>query len=410
MRSVPELMLIVKGMGAAVKSVIWTLILLVMITYTWAILFTTTYHQGNALDEDVADDVEGFFGSMGKSIFSLLVMGTILDDVTACTDSIRSSENLWMLGAFLIFIVIASFMLTNMLLGILVEVVGSSAEGEKMSAKKAEFKEVALQLFDRLDKDKSGRISKEEFMEMGSSKKAAQALEALDVEKQHFELYAELLFQADEEEQDGSPKANGITYDELTNMILRLVPGASVSALDFAAMAKVISSSRKDLDRRIMKVEKRLVEICDATYGTNHQSKTNSSTPRCEQVESSANPSGLLMTPRSDVPPVRVTLPSEVPEEPSASDPKSDMPLVSTTNAPSNMPRMAPSKPSGKITVNTLAELDVTSTAHILEELRRRLGTKDISKTGVPMSMMDEELQARCREFAGGEQVSHSWC
>eukprot|EP00971_Amphidinium_carterae_P191242 3795145-Amphidinium_carterae.2 len=36
---------------------------------------------------------EVFFGSMGKSMASLLVMGAVLDDVTACSDSIRKSKS-----------------------------------------------------------------------------------------------------------------------------------------------------------------------------------------------------------------------------------------------------------------------------------------------------------------------------
>ena len=32
---------------------------------------------------------QSLFGSLGKSMFSLFIMGTVLDDVTLCTDAIR---------------------------------------------------------------------------------------------------------------------------------------------------------------------------------------------------------------------------------------------------------------------------------------------------------------------------------
>merc|ERR1712176_1283461 len=86
MRAVPELMMIVKGITAATRAVIWTFVLLFVITYTWAILLTNEYHQGLIADDDVEEEVHELFGSMGKSLSSLLVMGTILDDVTYCTD------------------------------------------------------------------------------------------------------------------------------------------------------------------------------------------------------------------------------------------------------------------------------------------------------------------------------------
>merc|ERR1719215_2540647 len=100
MRAFPQLLMIVKGISAAVKAVSWTAVLLVIITYTWAILFTSQYHQGKKTDEEVVEEgliIEEFFGSMVKSMLSLLVMGTILDDVTACTDAIRATGSMSML-------------------------------------------------------------------------------------------------------------------------------------------------------------------------------------------------------------------------------------------------------------------------------------------------------------------------
>jgi hypothetical protein len=141
MRAFPELMMIMKGITAAMKAVVWTVILLVIVTYTWAILLTNEYHQGLKEDIDVEDGAEVMFGSMGKSMLSLLVMGTILDDVTACADTIRSTDNLFMLAAFIMYILINSFTMMNMLVGILVEVVGNTAEGEQTRGLEESVKE-----------------------------------------------------------------------------------------------------------------------------------------------------------------------------------------------------------------------------------------------------------------------------
>ncbi|CAE7624939.1 SCN10A, partial [Symbiodinium necroappetens] len=129
MRTFPELMLIVKGLAAAVRAVSWTLALLMMILFVWSIIFTSIYHQGTKTDEEVADGIGSLFGNMSKSAFSLIIMGTLLDDVTYCCNMIRESGQIFMLAVFIVFIVISSFMMLNMLLGILVEVVASTAEG-----------------------------------------------------------------------------------------------------------------------------------------------------------------------------------------------------------------------------------------------------------------------------------------
>merc|ERR1719191_2733181 len=66
MRFFPELQIIVKGMVAAVRSVGCTAILLILVLYVWAILFTSEYHQGNQLDtDDTLTQAEQYFGSMG---------------------------------------------------------------------------------------------------------------------------------------------------------------------------------------------------------------------------------------------------------------------------------------------------------------------------------------------------------
>merc|ERR1719199_1177200 len=131
MKKIPELVIIIKGLIASFRSVGCTAILQVLILYVWGILFTSQFHEtGDPDDAPIAE----YFGTMGKSMFTLFIMGTVLDDVTASTDAIRESGNLWMLACYIAFILISSFTILNMLIGILCEVVGATAESEKTKA------------------------------------------------------------------------------------------------------------------------------------------------------------------------------------------------------------------------------------------------------------------------------------
>ncbi|CAE7193226.1 CACNA1H [Symbiodinium natans] len=132
MRAFPQLMMIIKGISAAARAVGWTAVLLVIISFTWSILFTNEYHQGLITDDEMkewADDdprkIHEYFGGMDKSMLTLLIMGTILDDVTECADIIHAQNNYWMLAAFIFYILLNSFMMLNMLVGILVEAMSS---------------------------------------------------------------------------------------------------------------------------------------------------------------------------------------------------------------------------------------------------------------------------------------------
>jgi len=265
MRAFPQLMMIVKGIAAATRAVVWTFAMLILVTFTWAILFTNEYHQGLADDEQISEWMEEdnlddptkygmeFFGSMGKSMLSLIIMGTILDDVTQCCDAIRKSQKMWMLGAFILYILINSFTVMNMLVGILVEVVDSTAEGENNRMREEGVKEAITTIFMQMDKDKSGSISREEFLRMKRDEKVMKALQELEVQEKHFDMYVDCLFQPAEDGQTPT-----LSFRTLLDCICRLRPGTSVNALDFASFKQSVMQGQNLLRDRVGRIE----ELC----------------------------------------------------------------------------------------------------------------------------------------------------
>jgi len=351
MRAFPQLMMIIKGITCAVKAVTWTAILLVGITYTWAILFTNEYHQGKSADDDVpGGTAEELFGSMGKSMQTLIVMGTILDDITACTDSIRGSKKYHMLFFFLLYIVINSFMMMNMLVGILVEVVGSTAEGEKRRMLEEEFHNQISELFRRLDQDGNKTISKQEFEKVRLEEPAVmKSLSDIGIQEKEFEMYLELSFQPDEE-----GNVPGMRQEELEAMILNLKPGNPVSALDFAAFQQIVVQSQRSMKEQCSRIE----DICCMLVGE---------------------------TPMHDV-----------------------------NSAGEDVITPFAGKDGCGINMNLLAKLQDISSSEIVGELGRRLGMADLEETGVPLSMMDEELQTRVKateafQTLGAPHSDHEW-
>jgi len=270
MRSMPDLVLIVKGMVAALRTVSCTGILLLLLIYVWAILFTSEFHQGANEDEDVPeDDPAVFFGTMGKSMFALFVMGTILDDVTACTNQIRvtsstGSKNLHYLALFIVFVLISSFTILNMLIGVICEVVSATKEGEQHKAIEANVRESIKTIFQKMDKDQNGVVTKEEFMSMRKEPKVMEALQELEIKKNHFETYAAILFKPPE---PGAPEPT-LNADQTLSMLLRLRPGTSVSALDFATFQIAVQSSNQSLNKAIQRIEKQIARLTGAQPNT----------------------------------------------------------------------------------------------------------------------------------------------
>jgi len=247
MRLFPELMMIVTGLRAATKAVVWTAILLVIVTYTWAILFVNEYHETGP---DDSEDTAVFFGTMGKAMFTLLVMGTILDDVTAVTNAMKNRGDTVYLLLFIGYIVLNSFTMLNMLVGILVEVVGATAAGEKMRLVEGGVRESIVKIFNEMDEDHSGMISRDEFINMKSSPEVMKALQELDIKEKHFDMFVELLFQPD----DNNVVAS-LDFDTLLDSICRLRPGTSVSSLDFSAFKQLILQGHLARKSKVLAIE-----------------------------------------------------------------------------------------------------------------------------------------------------------
>lgn len=368
MRAFPQLMMIVKGITAATKAVFWTFLLLLIITYFTAILFTTQYHQGLLTDEDILDLPDDdnrkgtleFFGSMGKSMLSLLVMGTILDDVTACTDAIRASGSMVYLTIFILYILINSFTMMNMLVSMIVEVMHNTADGEQQRAVEEGVRESMMSILMSIDQDKSGTITRREFEKMRNEEKVMKELKNLGIKEKHFDQYIQLLF---EEEQDDDedclqaevldPEEKKIGFKALLDGLCRLRPGQSVKALDFASFRHKITRSQDRIRDQVSQVERLTAALSTA---------------------------GGLPDLRLD--PGRNGLRGQ------------DPPM--------------------KINAGMFEELERTSSADIINELHRRLGLSSLEETGVPLSMMDEELQNRVRKaeafqtLGGSEEVEWS--
>merc|ERR1719265_209856 len=146
-------------------------------------------------------------------------------------------------------------MMLNMLIGILCEVVTAASDGEKAKATEAQVRESIGNLFKRMDEDGNNQISRKEFMEMREDKDVTDALQELDVEARHFDMYAELMFQ---------PGDHGelptLDLEHTINLIMRLRPGSKVSALDFASFQQDVFNGHSIIKRQIHRIDKMMTK------------------------------------------------------------------------------------------------------------------------------------------------------
>ena len=123
----PELQVLVSAMLKAIPSMTWALLLLFIIFYIFAVFGSTLY--GDAFPE--------LFGDIGDSIFTLFQVMTFESWATAVARPIMEVHPYaWVF--FLVFILLTSITLLNVMVGIVVEAVAQISEANRQKQLSAE--------------------------------------------------------------------------------------------------------------------------------------------------------------------------------------------------------------------------------------------------------------------------------
>lgn len=281
MRSVPELVTLMKGMVVAVRSVGFTLLLLLIILYIFSIVF-----KSQLVDTEV-EDLKKPFGSILRSMWTLLLTGCLMDDIAKIGD-LLVKHNIFMAFVFLIFVLLSSLMVLNMLIGVLCAVVTAVAAAEKEKSLVNYVKSKLITVLHRLDEDGNGTISKGEFDQLVHIPEAVSALTELGVDVPNLMSLADFLFEDDSAEQSSKSSAvnqaafsarcgeqaaavledeeeeeEGIsmTFAEFLEMVIRLRSENQPSVADIVELRKLIYKGQRQVQRRIEKIGRGQAEL-----------------------------------------------------------------------------------------------------------------------------------------------------
>jgi len=243
LRSLPELMIMIKGMVTAATTVSYTLGLLVLITYVFAIACT----QLAAEKEEMK---ESFFKTVPLAMYSLFVYGTFLDNLADFCNAIKA-ESTPCLILVTLFIVLASMTVMNMLIGVLCEVISAVAVVEKEQMAQEKVHVTFAEIVKRLDKDDNGMLSWSEFVKIMDEESAIRALESVDIDPVGMIDFAEDFFI-----EDGIQKE--LTFDQFMDMLLDLRANQKAQLKDVMSLSKRFNTKAYDLKHSLENIEKTL--------------------------------------------------------------------------------------------------------------------------------------------------------
>eukprot|EP00927_Polykrikos_kofoidii_P083244 TRINITY_DN8483_c0_g4_i1.p1 TRINITY_DN8483_c0_g4~~TRINITY_DN8483_c0_g4_i1.p1 ORF type:complete len:819 (-),score=154.43 TRINITY_DN8483_c0_g4_i1:45-2465(-) len=226
-RALPELMILVKGMLMAARSVLLTMVLLCLIIYVFGIAMTRIVDESASRDE--------WWHSVPQSMKSLLLHGCFLEDLPRVVNVTASSTSL---GAFciIIFVLLASMTVMNMLVGVLCEVVQCVASIEKEMLQVNFVKNQIQTVCDEMgNSDSIGRV---EFDRLLSTPSAAVALAEVGVDVVGLVDFGDFIFGTQE----------SICFNEFMETVLQL-RGSNM------ATVKDVVDMRKSFMSEILRVE-----------------------------------------------------------------------------------------------------------------------------------------------------------
>eukprot|EP00928_Gymnodinium_smaydae_P015593 TRINITY_DN15777_c0_g2_i1.p1 TRINITY_DN15777_c0_g2~~TRINITY_DN15777_c0_g2_i1.p1 ORF type:complete len:793 (-),score=115.20 TRINITY_DN15777_c0_g2_i1:246-2624(-) len=229
LRSMPELMIMMKGIYAAGPSVFFTLVLLGIVMYVFAIMFTQL-----TSDSEVGNI---YFPSITGSMFTLMARGTFLDDLTTISRELLSlpGGGLTIFLVFIMFIMLAALFVLNMLIGVLCEVVSAVALTEKEEMNKAFFNSKMKAIIEEIDQDGDNTISKTEFAQIMESSDAINALIEVGVDPFGLADCASYLFEDMDDNNDHS-----VSLGDFVDMVMSLRGSNTATVKDIIELRKIM--------------------------------------------------------------------------------------------------------------------------------------------------------------------------
>lgn len=221
--SVPELMILAKGMFIAMRSVVAVLCLLALVIYVFGIIFVELF-SGEA-----GAAVAGKFDNVPQSMNFLLlqvISGFNEDVLRALLD-----EGWPYYVLFLLFYIFASLTIMNMLIGILCDVVATVAESEKEDALVSEMENTITGLAISLDERQRHSISKEEFDKIIQYPEMTLALNDLGIDVVGLMDFAFFIFQECDE----------LSYSDFQHMAFQFRRAKTATVKDVMDIRKQVS-------------------------------------------------------------------------------------------------------------------------------------------------------------------------
>jgi len=279
-----SLWLIVSGFVDAIRTLFWVSILVIFILYACAVFVTITIGQDPLTYEPYKIfsggwDYQEYFGSVPRSMLTLFQIITFDDWANGIARHVMSNQPA-MAIFFILFILITSYGILNVVVGIIVERTLASAKvNEERSQRNQEKERTRVlhdlrEIFEFADKDKSGALTIDEFRSALRQPEVERKLKVIDLPVSDAEELFNVL------DGDGSGE---LSVEEFIGGCIRLKgPAKSKDLLAVQVCIKSLTEKLDTIDEilgmsetNLTILEQRASDILHASQKNSNQDPTN---------------------------------------------------------------------------------------------------------------------------------------
>mmetsp|Transcript_137201 Transcript_137201/g.273817 ORF Transcript_137201/g.273817 Transcript_137201/m.273817 type:complete len:744 (-) Transcript_137201:47-2278(-) len=270
LRAMPELLILIKGMVAAMRSVVFTLGLLFVMLYIFGIAFV-----------QLCDDTpcEQMFPDVINTMHTLLVNAALMDSLSLLIEPLQE-QSIALLLVLYVFILLAALTVMNMLIGVICEVVSAVAATEREQLSLGFVKEKINELMTQsgADENNDQMISKEEFDKLLQNQKAVAILQDVGVDVVGLVDFKDIIFEPDTMQEEGEEKLLG--FADFMNLVLDLRGGNNATVKDMVNLRKYINGRFENLEHKLQLHRQRPMSTMSTTSMRSSNSFRNEKPPQ----------------------------------------------------------------------------------------------------------------------------------
>jgi hypothetical protein len=242
LRKLPELLVIVHGIRTAMRSMFFTLLLLCVITYVFAIAFVI-------LVQESPEEKAKFFPTVWIGMWRMILLATVPDLQEATEEICMTSILTACVWVFFVFIVHLTIL--NMMVGVLVEATSVVSSVEREAIDLVHIRDHLLEMFANVDADNSKTVCIEEFSRLMRDAEVIRFLGSVDIDAIALIDYADVIFRG------------GAAYDyhEIINILLDFRGSKTSTVKDLADFRKWLDGELLSI-REIARAPKGVLDGC----------------------------------------------------------------------------------------------------------------------------------------------------